>query len=207
MYLLKWFLKELTKIYNGILGRINFKWTPVIVNFFWLLKKVSFSLLTTTLYVCTCTIKKKCSMQTHIWISKNLYIFLDASTNILLLTGWVIIACNIYIYRPFKLHCLHKEQQMKAMPSWSSALAFAAQWWYIAVLFTKMYFDTDINPIFGHFKRSIPLPSLMLSISNFNTFIYLELKIWIGAAPQSKNLIEFCHHFCSGFTEMKLVMY
>ena len=41
-----------------------------------------------------------------------------------------------------------------------------------AVLFTKMYFDTDVNPIFGHFKRSIPLPSLMLSISNFNTFIF-----------------------------------
>ena len=75
---------------------------------------------------------------------------------------------------------------MKAMPSWSSALAFAAQWWYIAVLFTKMYFDTDINPIFGHFKRSIPLPSLMLSISNFNTFIYLELKIWTGAVPPIK---------------------
>ena len=93
MYLLKWFLKRLTKIYNGILGRINFKWTPVIVNFFWLLKKVSFSLLTTTLYVCTCTIKKKCGMQTHIWISKNLYIFLDASTNIL--TGRVIIGCHI----------------------------------------------------------------------------------------------------------------
>ena len=94
--------------------------------------------------------------------------------------------CLQYIYRPFKLHCLHKEQQMKAMPSWSSALAFAAQWWYIAVLFTKMYFDTDINPIFGHFKRSIPLPSLMLSISNFNTFIYLELKIWTGAVPPIK---------------------
>ena len=38
-----------------------------------------------------------CPPQTHIWISKNLYIFLDASTNILLLTGWVIIGCNIYI--------------------------------------------------------------------------------------------------------------
>ena len=75
MYLLKWFLKRLTKIYNGILGRINFKWTPVIVNFFWLLKKVSFSLLTTTLYVCTCTIKKKCGMQTYMNIKEFIYFF------------------------------------------------------------------------------------------------------------------------------------
>ena len=185
MYLLKWFLKRLTKIYNGILGRINFKWTPVIVNFFWLLKKVSFSLLTTTLYVCTLVLLRKNVVCKHIYEYQRIYIFFGCFHKYTT-SNRLSHHCLQYIYRPFKLHCLHKEQQMKAMPSWSSALAFAAQWWYIAVLFTKMYFDTDINPIFGHFKRSIPLPSLMLSISNFNTFIYLELKIWTGAVPPIK---------------------
>ena len=75
MYLLKWFLKRLTKIYNGILGRINFKWTPVIVNFFWLLKKVSFSLLTTTLYVCTLVLLRKNVVCKHIYEYQRIYIF------------------------------------------------------------------------------------------------------------------------------------
>ena len=206
------------------------------------------------------------------------------------------------IYRPFKLHCLHKKKQMKAMPSWSSALAFAAQWWYgttkrqnispisavifagcigtvsrlflftnifglfsirfgfhkyfhlikylwkpnlmkkkpkyickqkklahstntscknncwywgniltldgTAVLFTKMYFDTDVNPIFGHFKRSIPLPSHAVNFK-FQHF-YIWLVCWyrliiIEALEPNQIIIEFCHHF-SAYTTMKKIM-
>ena len=96
MYLLKWFLKRLTKIYNlqWHTWKNQFQVDSSNCELFLASKK---SILFTINNHIVCTVKKKCGMQTHIWISKNLYIFLDASTNILLLTGWVIIACNIYI--------------------------------------------------------------------------------------------------------------